>query len=161
MTMRRRIGFGEHAVRTGAVVAVLALVAACGNQRELGGTPPTAESTPPPSVPVEAGPPPGDDVTLSLPPTDQAVVTRGGTTPVTTVISGRYGPEYQLYARCRGPVELKVTGLPNGQWVAPCDGVPSRVTVLTESPAVSLRLTVPAGATWSFVVARSKAASAG
>jgi hypothetical protein len=156
-SLRTGIGSGRPVARTSTAAAVLVLVAACGAGGEAA---PATELTPPPSVPTDVAAS-GDDVTVTTLPSDEAVLTRSGSTAIATGISGRYGPEYVLYARCRGQGALKVTGAGSGPWVAPCDGVPSRVRVLTEDPAVSLRLTVAAGTKWNFVVARSKAAPTG
>ncbi|GAB3823946.1 hypothetical protein GCM10028799_41560 [Kribbella italica] len=141
----------------GTACAVLVLATGCGRT----GSGPAAESSPPAAIPTVATTAPGDDVTVTAQPGDQVLLTKSGSTAGSTPFSGRFGPEYSLYARCRGEGAMTVTGLGDEPWTATCDGIPTQLTVLTDDRVVNLRLTTVTGTRWSFVVARSKSASAG
>lgn len=145
----------SSAVRAGAAVAALALLAACGF-----GEPPQADAGPSEARSEQS---PADDLSLQTLPTDQAVMTRTGTNSLAKPIAGDFGPDYVLYARCRGQGELRIvdTGKEDFDWSARCDGVPSRVKVLANYRAVSLRLTTKPGVEWTLIVARSKAEQPG
>ncbi|WP_344237824.1 hypothetical protein [Kribbella hippodromi] len=108
--------------------------------------------------PTSSGPDAGGsagDVSLTTLPTDVAVVTRSGQSSLKAPIAGSFGPDYVLYARCRGAgLHVEVTG--SDPWDVSCDGVPARLRMLTESKATSLRLTTTPGTHWTFIVAKEK-----
>ncbi|MEV5963349.1 hypothetical protein AB0L70_16380 [Kribbella sp. NPDC051952] len=125
-------------------MALAGLVAACGGQ------------TPDATVPTVAAPP-DDGIAIAPMPSDQIVLSRAGKGPESTPIEGDYGPQYVLYARCRGDSPLLVTDADSEPWVVMCDGVPSRQQVLSKRTALTLRLTTGAQVEWSFAVAKQRA----
>ncbi|MBB5980686.1 hypothetical protein [Kribbella solani] len=140
-------------------MTVLALAAGCGQDSGTTGSTPASPVTEPTSgEPTATGAGAvgsAGDVSLTTLPTDVAVVTRSGQSSLKAPIAGTFGPDYVLYARCRGAgLRVEVTG--SDPWDVSCDGVPARLRMLTESKATSLRLTTTPGTHWTFIVAKEK-----
>jgi hypothetical protein len=128
------------------LVALASLAAGCGHPPDATG--PTVPATPAP---------PDDGIAITAMPSDQILLSRAGEGPESTPIEGDYGPQYVLYARCRGDSPLLVTDAGSEPWVVTCDGVPSRQQVLSERTALTLRLTTGPQVEWSFAVAKQRA----
>ncbi|MEU4196130.1 hypothetical protein AB0E69_29785 [Kribbella sp. NPDC026611] len=134
-----------------AALAALTLLPACTPDNTHGSTPEEQSTGPEAS----SAPEKADDISLVTLPTDQAMVTRSGSGSLTQPISGAFGPDYVLYARCRaGNVRVEIAG--SDPWDVACDGVPSRIKLLTDIKRVSLRLTTTPSTRWTFIVAKQK-----